>query len=549
MHDMTDPEALVEDGGDRLVEELLACTNDPLRFVELAFPEITPEDWQRQVLATIGEQLRENQRLDRWKAVQIAICSGNGTGKSSLMSWCILWALVTFEQTLGVATAGSESQLRVRLWGELNRWYMQLPEGLRDRFTMTATALFAKDAERVWRVDARAWSARNQESFSGLHNFEKRVLVVMDEASMIGDNIFRAVSGMLNDARTQTIWIQCGNPIRLSGYFYQSFGAGQFARMWTQFQVNSLDVGLTNKEALAEKIEFYGPASNYAKSHIYGQFPSATAASLIPRDVVEQAARREAYTHPADATILGVDVASGHSEDSSVIIVRKGLDARSWPIWRSTTTNPIELAYEVARIANEVGADAICVDQGGLGEGTVSRLRELNLPVHGVFAAGRSSNSGDVRCGNMRAFCWTQMATWLRSGAIPRDELLMRELVAPEFSEGPMGLLVEKKEHMRERGLGSPDSADALSLTFAYPLVTAMGAGLSGRGDHLVQSSYDPWSDQAMRGEPIPELKRKYIAPGWPGLRPEYDPDAPADWAAADAGPGEWQGEGDADHW
>ena len=458
---VADPAVTVEaDGADDLVAALLATTNDPVRFVELAFPTIIMERWQRQVLETIGNQLRENAQLDRWKAVQVAVCSGNGTGKSTLMSWVILWSLMAFEQTLGVATAGSESQLRVRLWGELNRWFMQLPETVRGQFTMTATALFARDAERTWRVDARAWSAQNQESFSGLHNFGKRVLVVMDEASMIGDNIFRACSGMLNDARTETVWIICGNPIRLTGYFYQCFGAGRFARMWTQFQVDSRDVSITNKEALEEKISFYGPTSNYCKSHIYGQFPSATATSLIPLDVVQMASTRETFTHPADAVVLGVDVSSGHSEDSSVVIVRRGLDARSYPIWRSSTTDPIQLAYKVAQIANEVSADAVFVDQTGLGEGTVARLRELGVAVHGVFAAGKSSNAGTVRCGNMRAQCWTMMAEWLRAGAIPRDELLMAELTAPEFSEGPLGLLVEKKEHMRERGLSSPDSAE-----------------------------------------------------------------------------------------
>jgi hypothetical protein len=525
------------DEAEDLTEELLGCGDDPLRFVELAWPGITPEDWQRRVLKTIRDQLRENARLERWKAIQIAICSGNGTGKSTLMSWVIIWSLVTFEQSLAVATAGSESQLRVRLWGELNRWFMQLPEAVRGQFTMTATALFAKDAERTWRCDARAWSAQNQESFSGLHNFEKRVLVVMDEASMIGDNIFRAVSGMLNDARTETIWIQCGNPIRLSGYFYQSFGAGQFARMWTQFQIDSRTVGLTNKEALQEKIEFYGPTSNYCRSHIYGEFPSATQTQLIPLDVVQAAAAREPFTHFSDPTLIGVDVSSGHSEDASVIIVRKGLDAKSWPIWRSSTTNPIELAYEVARIANEVSADGILVDQGGLGEGTVARLRELNLPVHGVFAAGRSPNSGQVRCGNMRAHCWTAMAEWLRAGSIRRDELLMGELTAPEFSEGPLGLLVEKKEHMRERGLGSPDSADALSLTFAYPIYTQLSAGLAGAGDHLVRSEWNPFSDAALAGKPYPELAKKYCAPGWAKLRDPvegWDPDEKA-WRMPDA--------------
>jgi len=180
-------ETIEADETDDLVGELLATTNDPARFVELAFPAIRPEAWQRQVLDTIGAQLRENARENRWKAVQIAVASGNGVGKTALLSWLILWAVVSFEETLGVCTAGTEPQIRTRLWGELSKWFVQLPEALRSSFEMTATAIFNRQAERTWRVDGRPWSERNQEAFSGLHNFGKRVLMVMDEASMIPD--------------------------------------------------------------------------------------------------------------------------------------------------------------------------------------------------------------------------------------------------------------------------------------------------------------------------------------------------------------------------
>src|SRR6516165_5941685 len=165
-----------------LVEQLFATTNDPTRFVELAFPEITLENWQRQVLETITSQLQENAKLDRWKAVQIAVASGNGVGKTGLLSWIILWALITFEETLGVLTAGTEPQLRTRLWGELSKWFVQLPEALRANFELSATAIFNRQLPHTWRVDGRPWSERNQEAFSGLHNFGKRVLMIMDEA-------------------------------------------------------------------------------------------------------------------------------------------------------------------------------------------------------------------------------------------------------------------------------------------------------------------------------------------------------------------------------
>src|SRR6516162_2284107 len=137
-------ETIEAEEADDLVEQLLATTNDPARFVELAFPDIRPEKWQLRVLQTLANQLQENARLDRWKAVQIAVASGNAIGKTALLSWLILWAVMTFEETLGVVTAGTESQLRVRLWGELSKWFHQLPKRLRDQFEWSATSLTNK---------------------------------------------------------------------------------------------------------------------------------------------------------------------------------------------------------------------------------------------------------------------------------------------------------------------------------------------------------------------------------------------------------------------
>jgi hypothetical protein len=342
-----------------------------------------------------------------------------------------------------------------------------------------------------------------------LHNFQRRVLVCFDEASAIAESIWRAVDGFLNDEGTETIHIACGNPVRLDGRFRQIFAGGKFAGLWKTFHVDSREVSLTSKQSLEEKIQFYGEDSNYVRVHVRGIFPTASAMGLIPSDVVEMAAARESWPDPRAATVLGCDVASGHSEDSSVIVVRRGLDARSYPIQRFSNLDVIQFSYRIAQVAREVGADAVYIDAGGLGEGCLGKLRELNVPgVHGIYFGGRSDNpSGLYRCGNKRAELWTSMLQWLKEGgAIRADRELMAELVAPEYSEGNLGLLIEKKEHMRERGLKSPDSADALALTFSYPTFTAAMGELVGR--EMVQSEYNPFSDEILAGRPIPELKR-----------------------------------------
>ena len=428
---------------------------------------------------------------------------------------------------MGAVTAGTEPQIRTRLWGELAKWFYQLPDDLRAQFELTATAIFNRQHERTWRIDGRPWSERNQEAFSGLHNYQKRVLVIYDECSMIAEPIWRATDGMLNDAETQVLWFVFGNPLRLDGRLPQCFPGGRFAGLWKSFRVDSRSVSLSNKESLDEKIAYYGPESNYVRSHILGLFPTATEAQLIPLDLVEEAAIRETYTDPTDAVVLGCDVASGHGEDSSVIYIRKGLDGRTYPPRKFPNLDPLQFAYKIAAAAREVSADAVFVDAGGVGEGTAAKLRELGLAAQSIYFGSKADNSGSlVRCANKRSEMWCAMAQWLKAGAIVNDEELKAELAGPEYSENAQGIVLERKEDMKARGLGSPDIADALCLTFAAPVFTRLS--FAGPGDHLVQSDYDPFSPEALSGQPYPESTRPYYAPAedgweWPRLKPEYE--------------------------
>jgi hypothetical protein len=129
------------------------------------------------------------------------------------------------------------------------------------------------------------------------------------------------------------------------------------------------------------------------------------------------------------------------------------------------------------------------------------------------------------------------MAAWLKVGAIKNDADLKAQLCVLEFGESAQGLVMEKKEHLRERGIASPDCADALSLTFAYPAVTAAMGELLGHGDHQVVSEWNPFSEEAILGRPLPESRRRYTAPGY-RLKPEWSHEGGwtgDDWADAHA--------------
>ena len=63
------------------------------------------------------------------------------------------------------------------------------------------------------------------------------------------------------------------------------------------------------------------------------------------------------------------------------------------------------------------------------------------------------------------------MRAWLKTGAIPDDPELKAELTGREYGfDLHNAIRLEKKEDMKKRGLSSPDNADGLALTFAYPV-------------------------------------------------------------------------------
>jgi len=73
--------------------------------------------------------------------------------------------------------------------------------------------------------------------------------------------------------------------------------------------------------------------------------------------------------------------------------------------------------------------------------------------------------------GNKRAEIWGAMKEWLKVGAIPADKYLKADLISPMMKPDSKGAIyLEGKKEMKARGLASPDSADAIALTFAFPV-------------------------------------------------------------------------------
>jgi phage terminase large subunit len=109
------------------------------------------------------------------------------------------------------------------------------------------------------------------------------------------------------------------------------------------------------------------------------------------------------------------------------------------------------------------------IDEGGLGYGILDRLTEQRYKVRGVNFGWKAKNP--VMWGNKRAEMWGTMKDWLKTASIPVDRQLRADLLGPMKKPDSSGTIyLEGKKEMRSRGLASPDAADALAVTFAFPV-------------------------------------------------------------------------------
>jgi len=227
-----------------------------------------------------------------------------------------------------------------------------------------------------------------------------------------------------------------------------------------------------------EWIADYGEDHDFVRVRVLGKFPRVDAVSFISLEVVREAIAREVPSENSAPVILGVDVAR-FGNNASVIFPRKGRDARTLQprVYQGLSTT--QLARKVHDAYYELEATTIFVDGGGVGGGVVDQLLSMGLPVIEVQFGGKPDNTDSrdayTKYTNKRGEIWGAMGEWLKLGSIPDvipmlDAKLSEELCAPTYTFSREDYIqLETKRDMLRRGVVSPDGADALACTFAYP--------------------------------------------------------------------------------
>jgi hypothetical protein len=203
--------------------------------------------------------------------------------------------------------------------------------------------------------------------------------------------------------------------------------------------------------------------------------------SFIKSELVLQA--RKMTCEGIGPLVIGADPAR-FGDDRFSLAWRKGRQ-----VSKVESKGKIDVVQGANWIKQVIDADKparVFVDVGGVGAGVVDVLHSwggvylesvtpINFgsePQEPVVILPDGTKSAGPR--NRRAEMWSRSRDWLMEvgGAdIPDQDGLQADACGPGYSyDVNQRLLLESKEHMRARGIRSPDDWDAIALTFAEPV-------------------------------------------------------------------------------
>lgn len=474
-------------------------------------------EWQRSVAVFAADNFGfvpdawQVEAFDAWDAgdQRIALQACKGPGKTAFLAVLVWHFLATRPYAKVACTSITGDNLADGLWTELSKW-QQKSAFLSATFEWQKTRVVCKESPQTWWASARTWSrtasAEQQgATLAGLH--ADYILFVIDEGGDVPVSILNAAEAALASGVECRI-LMAGNPITIDGALGQACLRDR--HLWTVIEISGapddpkrsprIDI-----EWARNQIKQYGRDNPWVQANVFGRFSSSAPMTFIGRELVEQATQREPIASLYDPLTMGCDVGR-FGDDESGIWYRKGRDART--LWNPQdwvrNIDTMQFASLITQRASSMRADGVFIDGTGVGGGVVDRCRQLRLPnVYEVQfgskadRAGTQENERGIAYGNKVAEMWGLMRDWLKTGAIPDDQQLVLQLTSRRYFfktvDGVDHIMLEPKKEMRARGLPSPDRADALALTFAYPVQPHANASVGyGQARQHVVHEYDP---------------------------------------------------------
>ena len=319
----------------RLAKEVAGFYADPLGFVRTMYPwgepatslehATGPDKWQAEFLTRLGAAVRQRTfaGVTAIQPIRMAVSSGHGIGKSTLVAWIVDWIMSTRTDSRGTITANTFTQVQDKTWAAIRKWTPLCLTG--PWFEVTAERLRRRDHPESQFCSATSCREENSEAFAGQHAKTSTSFYIFDEASAVPDTIYEVAEGGLTDGEPMIFLF--GNPTRSTGMFHRvCFGAAR--NRWDSVTIDSRESAFTNKAQIAEWAEDYGEDSDFFRVRVRGLPPSASDLQFIDSQIVFAAQQRPATSLPDDPLVCGLDVAlvlDGKTFAESTMVVALGI--------------------------------------------------------------------------------------------------------------------------------------------------------------------------------------------------------------------------------
>lgn len=425
--------------------------------------------WQQYVILLSIDKAVNGNSLPK-----ISIASGHGVGKTSTMSWVILWFLFGRFDSQIPCTAPTATQMYDVLWKELSIWISKMPAPMQSLYEWNKDYIRMRERPNTWFARAKTSSKENSEALAGVH--AEWVMTVADEASGVEDQIFNVAEGAWTSGNILVILIS--NPTRVNGYFYDTHNKQK--HNWQQLRFSSIESPVVDPKYEGQIAERHGRDSEEYGIRVLGKFPKED--SMDDSGFVPLLADRDISTYPLldvnkdipfkSTSILGVDPA-GEGDDKTVFVLRDQLKA--FKIVEESVSNSKSIAEKIITLIDKYDLEPrnVVVDAFGVGTTIAS---EVAIASRGRYAITSVNVGEDCEYEsdkelyeNKRGFMYYECRAWLKQGGmIVEDKGFYDELLTIRYKRNLRGKIqMMSKQIMKKKySYSSPNIADAFALTF-----------------------------------------------------------------------------------
>lgn len=453
---------------------------DPVGWVQNRLPDGFV--WSKQI--DILESIRDN------KYTAVKAC--HGPGKSDVAAKACAWWIDVHDigSAFVVTTAPSWPQVQSILWRYIRRLHSQAE--LPGRITLECQWYMGdgRSSEELIAM-GRKPADYDEQAFQGIH--ARYILIVIDESCGVPVALWNAVLSLATNENARVLAI--GNPDDPSSYFAEVCKPGSG---WNVITISAFDTpnftgeripewlaqDLVHPDWVAERARDWGIDSPVYQSKVLGEFPDVSDEYLVTPAMLENA--YNTHLPGLDRGRYGIDIAR-MGQDKCVIYRNRGGQIRFVDSWGKLDT--MKTAGKIAQrmIAHGPSVVPATIDSIGIGAGVVDRLKEQGLEVSGFQGSERAFRPDKFK--NRRSEVYWEFRQGLEDGIwdLDKEECEKRTALAAELTQIKFWIdsggrvNVESKDDMRERGVKSPDHADACVYSTIQRASVGLAAGIGKR--------------------------------------------------------------------